>query len=50
MPKDVWGSLSDSDNYKGIVLCSAKCKIADYEITYINMVSYILLPCSLRTN
>ena len=34
IPKDVRGSLSDSDNYRGIALCSAICKIVDYAIIY----------------
>ena len=32
--KDVRGSLSNSDNYRGIALCSAICKIVDYAIIY----------------
>ena len=34
IPKDVRGSLSDSDNYRGIALCSAICKIVHYAIIY----------------
>ena len=34
IPKDVRGSLSDSDNYRGIALCSAICKIVYYAIIY----------------
>ena len=33
-PKDVKGTLSDTDNYKEIVLCSVICKIIDYAITH----------------
>ena len=34
IPKDVRGTLSDTDNYRGIALCSAICKIIDYAIIH----------------
>ena len=34
IPKDVRGSLSDCDNYKGIALCSPICKVIDYVTIY----------------
>ena len=43
IPKDVRGNMSDSNNYRGISLCSSLSK--DIDNIIINRYGHLLLPC-----